>query len=183
MALRPLALCCVFVLLCVGSAGAQFPAAKPRPPATTKQFQKTGIAVNRTAIYPGQDLPTLFGVVGPPDHVDPVRGKEPTDDYVRFTYTSYGFSLHVKSLANRDNVVESIVILQNNVQLVNVPFKVGDDYRAVMQVWGTPDQQEPGFMAYWKRGVYVAVGEGGLVTGITLAAPGKVDEQQPKQQG
>jgi hypothetical protein len=176
----------VAVFLFAGRATAQYPNAAPAQPGATRQqqqFQKSGITVNRTQIFPGQDLATLFGVVGPPDHVDAVRGKEATDDYVRFTYRTYGFNAHVKSVNNRDNVVESIVILQNNVQLVNVPFKVGDDYRSVMQLWGQPDQQEPGFMAYWKRGVYVAVADNGQVAGITLAEPGHVDTSPTQRQG
>lgn len=175
-------LACVALLFAAVPARAQYPT-KPRPPQRQPQskpkppeIQKSGISVNRTTISPGVDLQTLFGVVGPPDHVDAVRGKDPADDYVRFTYTSYGFSAHVKTVNNQDNVVESLVILHNTVTLVNVPFKVGDDYRAVMEAWGQPDQQEPGFLAYWKRGVYMAVDDKGIITGITLAEPGKVEE-------
>lgn len=175
-------LACVALLFVAAPVHAQYPA-KPRPPQRqpqskpkTQEFQKSGISVNRTTINPGVDLQTLFGVVGPPDHVDAVRGKEPANDYVRFTYTTYGFSAHVKTVNNQDNIVESLVILHNTVTLVNVPFKVGGDYREVMQAWGQPDQQEPGFLAYWKRGVYMAVDDKGIITAITLAEPGKVEE-------
>lgn len=176
------ALACVALLFMAVPANAQYPT-KPRPvqrqPQTRPkppEIQKSGISVNNTTINPGVDLQTLFGVVGPPDHVDAVRGKEPANDYVRFTYTTYGFSAHVKTVNNQDNIVESLVILHNTVKLVNVPFRVGDDYREVMQAWGQPDQQEPGFLAYWKRGVYMAVDDKGIITGITLAEPGKVEE-------
>lgn len=158
------------------------PQASPTPsPSTT--IQKSGISVNRTTLQPGIDLPTLLGIVGPPDHVDAVRGKEPENDYVRFTYNTYGFCAHVKTVNNQDNIIESMVILQSSVKLVNVPFKVGDSYQAVMQAWGQPDQQEPGFLAYWKRGVYMAVDDKGTITGITLAEPGKVEETPPTSGG
>ena len=178
-------LACAALLFMAVPAQAQYPA-KPRAPQRqpqqqrTQEIQKSGISVNRTTLMPGVDLQTMLGIVGPPDHVDAVRGKEPANDYVRFTYSSYGFSAHVKTVNNQDNIVESMVILQNNVKLVGVPFKVGDDYHAVMQAWGQPDQQEPGFMAYWKRGVYMAVDDKGTITGITLAEPGKVEDPSPQ---
>ncbi|NDD28152.1 MAG: hypothetical protein EB084_07795 [Proteobacteria bacterium] len=179
---------CVALLALMSPAQAQY--GKPRAPkrqqtapTSAPQFQKTGISVNRANIQPGQDLETLFGVVGPPDHVDPVRGKEPANDYVRFTYTSLGFVAHVKTVKNRDNVVESLVVMQSNVKLVGIPFNVGDSYKLALQEWGQPDQQEVGFMAYWKRGVYVAVNDSGIITGITLAEPGKVDETERSGQG
>lgn len=183
------ALCGLIIIAAAGLVWAQqptapSPAAHPPPQAPPTAYPKTGVKVNNNVITPGEDMQFLLGIAGPPDHVAPVRGKEQTNDYVRFSYTTYGFSIRIKSVNNENNIVDSIVILQNNVQMVNVPFKVGDDYKAIMKIWGQPDQQEPGFMAYWKRGVYISVTTAGQVTGITLAEPGHFDASPaPKKQG
>ena len=142
-------------------------------PTATPHYPKTGISVSGAVITPGEVMQELWGAIGPPDHVQAVRGKEASGDCVRFSYRSYGISVRIANVNNRDNIVDSILVLQSNVRLVNVPFKVGDNYKTVMQIWGQPDQQETGYMAYWKRGVYVAVDGHGTITAISLVEPGK----------
>ena len=121
----------------------------------------------------------LFGSLGPPDNLRAMRGKQPENDYVLFTYDSYGISFHIKTVNNQNNVVDLIVVMESNVKITGVPFRVGDEYRLVTSQWGEPDRQEAGFAAYWHRGIFLGVNEQGRITTITVAAPGKVDEDQP----
>lgn len=184
MSVPRVVLCILLVMTCLAPVSGQVSEPRPSTPASVpQQLARTGVKVNGSVIHPGETMQVLLGIAGPPDHVRPVRGQDQANDYVCFSYTSYGLSVHVRSVNNRDNIVDSIVVMQNNVKLVNVPFNVGHDYRAIIRLWGQPDQQEPGFMAYWKRGVYVAVGENGVVTGISLAEPGHVETQPTENHG
>jgi len=148
-------------------------------PPQQETYAPAGVVINGMTIKPGEVLQMLFGAAGPPDWVQAVRGKESANDYVLFAYDSYGLSVHVNNQNNQNNVVGTIVVKSGSLQLENVPFKIGDDYKGVMSMWGQPDRQEPGFMAYWKRGIYVGVGDDGKITTITLAPPGKFDDDKP----
>jgi hypothetical protein len=173
---------CLIMLLALSVLPAA--AAPVRRPAPEPPVQKAAILINGMAITPGEVLQMLMGAAGPPDYVQAIRGKDVKDDYVMFAYDSYGISVHVKNINNTNNIVGAIVVRQNGISIENVPFKIGDDYKSVMNLWGQPDRQEPGFMAYWKRGVYVGVADNGLISNITLAEPGKFDDEtKPAGQG
>lgn len=152
---------------------------RPAPQKPEEVFPRAGVVINGITIMPGEVIQMLFGAAGAPDFVRAVRGKEAGDDYVMFAYDSYGLSVHVSNHKNQNNLVGVIVVKTQACKLENVPFSVGDDYKSVMEMWGQPDRQEPGFMAYWKRGIYVAVGDDGKISSITVAEPGKFDDDQP----
>ena len=176
--MQRLAALLIVLLLAIEPACAQFPA-KPRRQAPEKPVEKASVMINGQAISPGHVFQELLGAAGPPDHVQAVRSKEVANDYVLFAYDSLGVTAHITVVNNTNNVVSAIVVKDARVKIDNVPFKVGDDYRGIAEIWGQPDRQEPGFVAYWKRGVYVGVGEDGRITNITIAEPGKFDDQTP----
>lgn len=180
MPLRPL-IALLLVAVTVAPSMAQYPAKprRPRPAPAAEKLPKVSVMINGQAIAPGEVFQTLIGAAGPPDWVHAVRGKEAANDYVLFSYDSIGLSVHIKTVNNTNNVVGAIVVRQPQVGIENVPFKVGEDYHKVMTLWGQPDQQETGYMAYWKRGVYVGVGDDGRINSITVAPPGKLDEDAP----
>lgn len=168
----------LLILLATGAAAwGQYPNAGPPQPALAPPVMKTGVVIGGLTITPGEVMQELIGAIGPPDQVQAVRGRAQADDFVMFTYDRYGISVHIHN-GDQTNLVGAIVVKESKVKLHNVPFKVGDDYKSVMSLWGQPDQQEPGFLAYWKRGVYVGVGDDGRIVNITLAEPGHLDNQQ-----
>jgi hypothetical protein len=146
--------------------------ALPAWPAETPT-SRAAIKLNGSVIGPGDSMLTLFSVAGPPDRVLPVRGKEPSGDFVSFSYDASGLAFHIRSAPDKTSIIDAIVVLGDNVKLVGVPFKVGDDYQSVFKSWGKPERQERGFLAYWKRGVYVGVTDSGQISLITLASPGQ----------
>jgi hypothetical protein len=150
--------------------------AKPQPKKPQPSYAKAAVMLNGQPIAPGEVLQVLFGAAGPPDWIQAVRSKEAASDFVLFAYDGYGMRFHIKTVNKQNNIVDLIVITQSNVQVKNVPFRVGDEYRSVTQLWGEPDSQEAGFAAFWRRGVYMGVSEAGRVTSITLAEPGKLDD-------
>lgn len=142
-------------------------------PAASPTFAAAGISVGQHVIRPGEALPVVFGVAGPPDQVRAMRSKKETDDYVMFSYYSQGFSVDINS---KDNRIQGILVENRQVKLDGVPFAVGDPKAAAEKAFGQPDRTEKGVMAWWRRGVYVGVDEGGRIVNIFLAPPGKIEE-------
>lgn len=157
------------------------PAPSPSPSPTVSAEERPAVSLNGGLLLPGDVLQSLFGIAGPPDFVQAVRGKDVANDFVKFAYHTHGLSVHVKTDKSQANILDAIVVMNVATRLVNVPFKIGDEYKAAMTAWGQPDRQEPGFMAYWKRGVYVGVSEDGHIIHITLTVPGQFDEDEPTQ--
>lgn len=149
----------------------------PAKPAPTTPMTPCGIKVDKQVIRPGQGLPIVFGVIGPPDSVRAMRSKKEADDYVLFAYFSQGFSVDIVwDTKLQSNVVKGVLVESRDVAFDGIPFKVGDTKAAVLKAWGEPDRTASNTLSYWRRGVYVGHDEAGNVVNIYLAPPGKVDE-------
>jgi len=140
-----------------------------------------GVKVNGQLISPGLDYADVMAIMGPPDQIRAMRGKENAGDYVNFHYGSYGLSIDI---SNEKNDIQGILVEDNRNALQGVPFKLGDNYQTAYQVWGKPDQTygpdgsaAPQWVCYWHRGVYLQVGDQGRITIIFLVMPGKFDNE------
>lgn len=147
------------------------PGARPSP-APAADHPASGLKIGQDVIRPGEVLPMVFGIVGPPDQVRAMRSKKEADDYVMFSYFTQGFSLDI----NQKNVVQGILVENREVDVSGVPFHVGDSKEAVLKAWGEPDRTQSKVMAYWHRGVYVSCDESGRVINLFLTAPGRVEK-------
>lgn len=170
--MRTLLLACFSLCLVLALPAFGAPEAR-KAPTPAPNFEPSGIAVGQDIIRPGEALSVLFGMAGPPDHVRALRGKKEKDDYVMFSYYSQGFSIDINSADNR---IQGILVESREVRLHGIPFHVGDDRDAALKAWGEPDRTDKGVMAYWRRGVYVGVGEGGRIVNLFIAPPGRVEE-------
>ncbi len=141
-------------------------------PSPTIDYPTSGLKIGRDVIRPGEVLPMVFGIVGPPDQVRAMRSKKEADDYVMFSYFTQGFSLDI----NQKNLVQGILVENREVEVSGVPFHVGDSKQDVLKVWGEPDRTQSKVMAYWRRGVYVSCDESGKVINLFLTAPGRVEK-------
>ncbi|MGI5844270.1 MAG: hypothetical protein ACOX9B_08865 [Candidatus Xenobium sp.] len=147
------------------------PATKP-PPNQTAEYPASGLKIGSDVIRPGEVLPMVFGIVGPPDQVRAMRSKKEADDYVMFSYFAQGFSLDI----NQKNHVQGILVESRGVEVSGVPFHVGDTKQDVLKAWGDPDRTQSKVLAYWRRGVYVSCDESDKVTSLFLTAPGQVEK-------
>lgn len=149
------------------------PQPSPRPPAAPAQnFPPAGLRIDQAIIRPGEALPIIFGVVGPPDQVRAMRSKKEADDYVLFSYFAQGFSLDI----GQNNRVQGILVESSEAVMDGVPFRVGATKATVMKAWGEPDRSQNNVLAYWRRGVYVGHDQAGTVVNVFLAPPGRTDE-------
>lgn len=126
-------------------------------------------------IQPGDDLQIVFSVAGPPDEILPMRAKSkaPDDDYIHFIYRNR-FTINI----NKANVVQSIMVFGNNVELVGVPFKIGQKTADVLDKWKKPEREVSNMYIYYYRGVYIIWDKDapGKIDRIYLTLPGKVNE-------
>ncbi len=126
-------------------------------------------------IQPGDDLQIVFSVAGPPDEILPMRAKSkaPDDDYIHFIYRNR-FTINI----NKANAVQSIMVFGNNVDLVGVPFKIGQKTADVLDKWKKPEREVSNMYIYYYRGVYIIWDKEnpGKIDRIYLTLPGKVDE-------
>ncbi|MGM9991278.1 MAG: hypothetical protein ACI376_00275 [Candidatus Bruticola sp.] len=126
-------------------------------------------------IQPGDDLQIVFSVAGPPDEILPMRSKSkaPEDDYIHFIYRNR-FTINI----NKANAVQSIMVFGNNVEMVNVPFKIGQKTSDVIEKWKQPEREVSDMYIYYYRGVYVIWDKNnpGKIDRIYLTLPGKVED-------
>lgn len=126
-------------------------------------------------IQPGDDLQIVFSVAGPPDEILPMRAKSKAldDDYIHFIYRNR-FTINI----NKANVVQSIMVFGNNVELVGVPFKIGQKTADVLDKWKKPEREISNMYIYYYRGVYIIWDKDnpGKIDRIYLTLPGKVNE-------
>lgn len=142
------------------------------------KYQPSGIAFGTEGIKPGDKLPKVWGLLGPPDKLLARRHKkDPKQDYVKLAYYSYGISIDIN---NRDSRVQGILVEENNSQfkLVNCPFRIGQSTDMVKSSWGDPEKQVKSIMAYWRRGVYIGANKAGKITHIYLTYPGQFKEEK-----
>lgn len=142
-------------------------------PAPATGYSPAGVRLGDYVLRPGEALAVVMGVLGPPDHLRPMRSKEEKDDYVMLNYYTKGISLDIDG---RSNCVQGILVESRQVKLEGVPFALGDSQQAVLTRWGQPEKTAAGVLAYWRRGVYVGVDDQGRLINFYLAPPGKVDE-------
>ncbi|MBQ7529361.1 hypothetical protein IJT10_05615, partial [bacterium] len=92
-------------------------------------------------VHPGDDMQIVFSVVGPPDDILPMRvkDKDADSDYIHFMYRNR-FMINI----NKKNIVQSITTIGNNVETVNVPFKIGQSKKDVISQWGEPERDTNG---------------------------------------
>lgn len=142
---------------------------------TDQVYLPCGVTMGQQALRPGESLPVVFGVIGPPDQVQPMRSKskKAEDDYVLFTYYDR-FSLHI----NKQNAVQSIQVFDRNMPLDGVPFKVGDVKATVLAKWGEPDRAVDKIDMYWYRGVYVMYDANEKIESLFFTAPGKSQKSE-----
>lgn len=126
-------------------------------------------------IQPGDDLQIVFSVAGPPDEILPMRAKSKAadDDYIHFIYRNR-FTINI----NKANVVQSIMVFGNNVELVGVPFKIGQKTSDVLDKWKKPEREVSNMYIYYYRGVYIIWDKEtpGKIDKIYLTLPGKVND-------
>ncbi len=126
-------------------------------------------------IQPGDDLQIVFSVAGPPDEILPMRAKSkaPDDDYIHFIYRNR-FTINI----NKANAVQSIMVFGNNVELVGVPFRIGQKTADVLDKWKKPEREVSNMYIYYYRGVYIIWDKDnpGKIDRIYLTLPGKADE-------
>jgi hypothetical protein len=160
------------VLLCTAQAQQDSPAKK----VDQGEVPAAGISVQNTPIKPGEKLSTIWGLMGSPDRILAMRGKQDSNgDYVKMDYDANGFSLDINNSAN---TVQGILVTENNpsFKFINCPYKIGQQARDILAAWGEPEKTVPGTLAFWSRGVYVGVdASGGKVTYIYITYPGKVE--------
>jgi len=132
-------------------------------------YSQMGVIVNGQIITPGQDLLTVAGIAGFPDRIRAVRAKDEKMDYVMLSYFTYGVTIDIQ---NDSNTVQGILVQENSVKLVGIPFKLGESAQQVNKIWGKPDAEYPGYLCYWKRGLYIGVDGSGRISHLMIVAPG-----------
>ena len=163
---------------------------KPRPPkkddptshikVDSEKYSPAGVIVGKAFLKSGDKLPVLWGIMGPPDKIWAMRGKDDVNnDYVKLDYYSYGLSFDVNS---NNNMIQGILIEENNriFKMKEVPFRIGQDYKDVIKSWGEPENTAPGILAYWRRGVYVGVDDSGKIAHFFITYPGKFEDEKKK---
>lgn len=133
-------------------------------------------------ISPGDDLQIVFSVAGPPDQILPMRSKskDEKDDYIHFIYRNR-FTINI----NKQNMVQSIVVLGNNIDLEGIPFKIGQKTSDVTAKWKQPERETGGMLIYYFRGVYIITSKEapGKIDRIYITKPGKVDNDNNSTMG
>jgi hypothetical protein len=137
-------------------------------------YEPMGLMINGQRIVPGDSLTLVFGILGFPDQMRAMRGKDKSQDYIHLMYFSYGLSIDISS---DTNVVKGLLLEDQKLKVPNLPFRIGEPYQKAVKIWGKADKESPGFICYWKRGVYLGVGDDGGITYIFLTEPGKEKEE------
>ena len=164
---------------------------KPRPAAKDAashikvdktKYAPAGVLIGEAFIKGGEKLPVLWGIMGPPDKIWAMRGKEDVNnDYVKLDYYSYGISFDINSNSNK---IQGILIEENNriFRMKEVPFRIGQDSKEVINSWGDPENTAPGMLAYWRRGVYIGVDDSGSIIHFFITEPGQFDDEKKKDE-
>ncbi len=142
-------------------------------PALSQPAQVTGVVINGATLHPGDSLPLVMGVAGPPDFVKAVRNQRPEDDYVMFQYPHLGVSFDINSSTNK---IQGILVEGAASRLEGLPFRIGDNQLSVTSSWGRPERTETGLLVYWRRGVYLGLDDSGKIMRIFLTEPGRYSE-------
>jgi hypothetical protein len=149
----------------------------PRPPANIV-YEPLSVMINGQRISPGDSLLVVIGIAGFPDQMRAMRGKkDKTQDYIHLNYLSLGLSVDISS---DTNIVQGIIIEDQRLKIPNFPFKIGDPYQKPYHLWGKGDNETPGYLTYWDRGVYLVIGDEGKIITIFLTQPGKEEEDTKK---
>jgi len=159
---------------------------KPSGPAShikvdKEKYKHAGVIIGKSFLKTGDKLSILWGVMGPPDKIWAMRGKDDVNqDYVKLDYYSYGLSFDINSITNS---IQGILIEENNriFKLKGVPFGIGQKYKIVTQTWGEPENTAPGILAYWRRGVYIGVDDSGSIVHIFITAPGEFEDEKKEE--
>lgn len=147
----------------------------------TEKYDPAGIIIKDSLIKAGENLAYIWGIMGPPDHLWAMRGKDSFEqDYVSAEYFTYGLSIHLNCVSNN---VQGIMIKENNnnVKFLNCPFAIGQSVKTVLNTWGEPERTVPGILMYWRRGVYVGVSESDMIDYLFIAEPGVFEDEDDKK--
>ncbi|MFP4498122.1 MAG: hypothetical protein ACLFQV_07915 [Vulcanimicrobiota bacterium] len=153
-------------------------AGKPEIKIDETEYPPVVVKISNSIIKIGDSVEMVWGIMGPPDHIWAMRGKDNRDqDYVKMVYYSYGLNIDVTNLKN---TVQGIMVEENNqvYKLVNLPFKLGQTRQDVINEWGEPEKTIQNTLAYWKRGVYITTDDEGLITHIFISSPGKFEDEK-----
>ena len=141
-------------------------------------YPPMALMINGQRIAPGDSLTIVFGILGFPDQMRAMRGKDKAQDYIHLMYFSYDLSFDITS---DTNLVQGIMLQDQKLKVPNMPFKIGEPYQKAIKLWGKADKESPGFICYWKRGVYLGVGDDGGINTILLTQPGKDKEEDAQK--
>jgi hypothetical protein len=141
-------------------------------------YPPMALMINGQRISPGDSLAIVIGNLGFPDQMRAMRGKDKTQDYIHLMYFSYELSIDISS---ENNLVKGILLEDEKLKVPNLPFRIGEPYQKATKLWGKADKESPGFICYWKRGVYLGVGDDGGITYIFLTEPGKDKEEDTQK--
>jgi hypothetical protein len=147
--------------------------------ASKEQYPASAIKIGAGKIQPGDDLQIVFGVADPPDEILPMRSKnkDANSDYIHFIYRNR-FTINI----NKQNMVQSIVVFGNGVDMVGVPFKIGQSTSDVLNKWKDPERETSGMLIYFYRGVYIITDKKApdKIDKIYMTLPGKLEDDDSK---
>lgn len=188
--LKPFLIILLIITVCVSSSFSQETKLSEEEKEASKKikveedkYKPAGVIVGDAFIKAGMKVRYLWGIMGPPDQVWAMRGKDNVNqDYVKLDYYSHGLSFDINSMKN---VVQGILIEQNSrtFQLKNCPFRIGQDYQIVLDSWGEPERKIQGTLAYWRRGVYIGIDDNKKISHIFITTPGKYEDEKKDKGG
>ena len=141
------------------------------------KFPVCGIKMGKGVVRTGDDMQVVFSVFGPPDQVLPMRSKnkDENSDYIHFIYRNR-FLVNI----NKQNMVQSMTALTNNIELDGIPFKIGQSTKDVVAKWKEPDREANDMLIYFYRGVYFITEKDApeKIDRIYMTNPGVLEEEK-----
>lgn len=159
---------------------------KAAAPADAKKeapkYPVCGIKMGKGVVRTGDDMQVVFSVFGPPDQVLPMRSKnkDENSDYIHFIYRNR-FLVNI----NKQNMVQSMTALTNNIELDGIPFKIGQSTKDVVAKWKEPDREANDMLIYFYRGVYFITEKDApeKIDRIYMTNPGVLEEEKSNKAG
>lgn len=138
--------------------------------------KEIGIIINDKFIKPGDSVFYLVSQTGFPDGIKAVRGKNEEFDFIVFIYKSKELRIDIN---NNTNLLQGIMVQNNDVKIEGMSFKIGDDFKEVIAVWGKPDVNFDADICYWEKGIYFKTDQSGRIIQIYIAEPNNKENLQP----
>ena len=111
-----------------------------------------GIEIGKNFFKPGDSMFYIVSQLSMPDIIRAVRSKDVTRDFIVFYYKSEDIRFDI---TNEDNIVMGIKVVNNDVKIKGLNFRIGDSIDKVLMDWGKPDYTEGSEYCYIKRGIYI----------------------------